>query len=56
MKSEYPEEYSAVGKVRREKLLARKSCFVQNKSLPNFLSNLRAISSLFSAEKIVKTK
>ena len=28
MKSEYPEEYSAVDKVRREKRLARKSCFV----------------------------
>ena len=28
MKSKYPEEYSAVDKVRREKLLARKSCFV----------------------------
>ena len=28
MKSEYLEEYSAVDKVRREKLLARKSCFV----------------------------
>ena len=28
MKSEYPEEYSAVDEVRREKRLARKSCFV----------------------------
>ena len=28
IKSEYLEEYSAVDRVRREKLLARKSCFV----------------------------
>ena len=28
IKSEYLEEYSAVDKVRREKLVARKSCFV----------------------------
>ena len=27
-KSKYPEEYSTVDKVGREKLLARKSCFV----------------------------
>ena len=27
-KSEYPEEYSTVDKEGREKLLARKSCFV----------------------------
>ena len=37
MKSESPEECSAVDKVRREKLLASKSCFVKNKSPPNCL-------------------
>ena len=29
-KSKYPEEYSTVDKVGREKLLPRKSCFVEN--------------------------
>ena len=28
IKSKYPEEYSTVDKVKREKLLVRKSCFV----------------------------
>ena len=30
IKSKYPEEYSTVDKVESQKLLAKKSCFVQN--------------------------
>ena len=33
IKGKYPEEYSTVDKVRSEKLLARKSCFMYNKTL-----------------------
>ena len=44
VKSKKPEEYSTVGKVGSEKLLASKSCFVNHLLIqdPHFLPNLQA--------------
>ena len=42
LKGKHPKNYSIVDKVGREKLLARKSCFVQIQSSPHLSSNLQA--------------
>ena len=47
MKSKYPEEYSTVDKVGREKLLAVKSCFLYTWSPPHFFWSPSKLDSTF---------
>ena len=47
VKSKYPEEYSTVDKVGREKLLAVKSCFLYTSSPPHFFWSPSKLESTF---------